>query len=245
MVLRVSILGALACIAFGASSVSLPGFLPPVSNQYAANADLTPSVNVDDAASCGARCVAYGPECISFNLCTSASGFECGISGWSMSYDAASGPCTYYRRILPRDDSPAPRAVQWAAELPPPGAVTLAPGGAIGGGFFRHADQYLRTRDPKDMLYWFAQRAGKSSGGQCFGWGGWIKGSETGNYLMGAGSFLQHVDDAALRASVEMVVAGIRSYQDPSTGWLWAVNETDLPTDNTVRLGARVVWCGA
>ena len=72
---------------------------------------------------------------------------------------------------------------------------------------------------------------GKTSG-QCFGWGGWIPGSEAGNFLMGAGSFLHHVEDAALRAAVEMVVAGIRSFQDPSTGWVWAFNESSLNEDN-------------
>lgn len=82
------------------------------------------------------------------------------------------------------------------------------------------------------MLHWFADRAGAPPVGQCFGWDGWIKGSATGNYLMGAGSFLQYVDDSALRASVEMVVAGIRQYQNTTSGWLWAFNETDIDADN-------------
>lgn len=215
------------------AGASVTGFLEPIVGGYAANADLVPAAPAADADACAARCVSYGPACISFNLCGSSPPFDCGIGGWGMEYNFVdASQCSYFRRIIPRDDSPAPRAVSFVASLPPPLAVTLANEGAIGGAFYRHADQYLRVRDPLDMLHWFAARANANPVGQCFGWDGWIKGSATGNYLMGAGSFLKHVDDAVLRASVETVVAGIRSYQNKSSGWIWAFNETDLDADN-------------
>ena len=45
---------------------------------------------------------------------------------------------------------------------------------------------------------------------------------------MGAGSALQWTEDAQLREGVESVVAGIRHFQDPSSGWLWAWDEQDM-----------------
>ena len=115
----------------------VPSFLPPRAGVYAANADLEPPSAAASAADCAQRCLAYGQDCISFNFC----GDECGIQGWGMGYDILPGSCDYYLRVMPRNDSPAQRAVPYAATLPPPGAVTLAPGGAIGGAFYRHAEQ--------------------------------------------------------------------------------------------------------
>lgn len=210
----------------------IPGFAPSVAGIYAANADLLPASNVSGAAECAARCVAT-PGCISFNLCGSA----CGVSGWSMAYDrAASAACSWTRRLSPRDDSPAPRAVAWAADTPAPGtgAVTLE-GGPLADAFDENTASYLRVRSPADMLFWFASRAGAAppAGAQCFGWGGWIKGSEAGNYLMGAGSALQWKEDAALRAGVAAVVAGVRGYQARGgDGYLWAANESEMLYDN-------------
>ena len=152
-----------------AGSPTIPGFLDEVVGVYAANADFLPPTTVGSAAECAARCLGLD-ECISFNICGSAAPFACGVSTWSMAYDEASAPqCSWYRRTLPRDDSPAPRTVAYTAALPPPGAVTLAPAGVIGGTFARHADQYLRVRDPLDMLHFFASRAGAATIGTCYG----------------------------------------------------------------------------
>lgn len=76
-------------------------------------------------------------------------------------------------------------------------------------------------------------RAGKTppANSTCFGWGGWIKGSETGNYLMGAGNYLAWADDPALRAGVQSVVDGISALRSP-TGWLWAFDESDIWANN-------------
>ena len=83
------------------------------------------------------------------------------------------------------------------------------------------------------MLYWFYMRAGKTppNGSQCFGWDGWIKGSATGNFMMGAGSYLTWARDDALQAGVQSVVDGIASLKSP-TGWLWAFDEADIDADN-------------
>ena len=83
------------------------------------------------------------------------------------------------------------------------------------------------------MLYFFYDRArvAPPPGAQCFGWDEWIKGSATGNYLMGAGSYLQNAQDATLAARVQQVVDGIGALQEPN-GWLWAFNESDIGSDN-------------
>jgi hypothetical protein len=106
-------------------------------------------------------------------------------------------------------------------------------GGPLNAAFINNIQNYLHVRDPLDMLHFFAQRAGAPPVGQCFGWGGWIEGSEAGNYMMGAGSALRwQPDDALLRANLATVVAGIQSYADPSDGYLWAFAESDIWMDN-------------
>ena len=123
-----------------AASAALPSFEPPVANMYAANADLVtrmyaanaqglplslclvPSlyaaITVASAEECAARCLAYGPDCVSFNLC----GLDCGISGWNISYvPAGTDSCMWYRRMIPRDDSPIKQAVPWLLAVPTAG----------------------------------------------------------------------------------------------------------------------------
>ena len=204
--------------------LSLCTYLPPLVGLYAADSDMFPPQSNHTLSSCSDWCTAT-PNCISFNLC----GDECGIQSWSMSYTPkASSGCSWYRRSIPRNDSPAPRAVPWVAALPAPQTVTLS-SGPIADAFVGNLVDYLKLRDPEDMLYWFAWRSGANiSNAQCFGWDGWIKGSATGNYLMGAGSYLQWAEDAELRAGVERVVGGIREYQDNETGWVWAWKESDM-----------------
>jgi hypothetical protein len=191
----------------------------------AATADMLPPRNATSAQDCADWCTAT-PGCISFNYCPPA----CGIQTWSPSYNPQAAPaCAWYRRSIPRNDAPAPRAIAWALDLPAPGTVSLQ-GGPIASAFTGNLNDYLLLRDPTDMLYWFNWRAtgNQTPPGQCFGWDGWIKGSATGNYLMGAGSALQWTESPALRASVAAVVAGIRQFQDPATGWLWAWKESDM-----------------
>jgi hypothetical protein len=62
------------------------------------------------------------------------------------------------------------------------------------------------------MLHWFAWRATgvEPNTSQCFGWDKWIKGSATGNYLMGAGSALQWTEEPALRALQLILISGAR-----------------------------------
>ena len=59
-----------------------------------------------------------------------------------------------------------------------------------------------------------------------------LQGSASGNFLMGAGSALQWTEDPLLRQNAETIVAGMKSYADPHTGWLWAFPESDIWADN-------------
>lgn len=224
-------LGALAAscaVVWGQSS--LDSFLAPVPNTYAANADIVPVESVPDAATCAAHCLSV-PGCISFNLCTNGTSFACGLSGWNMSFTAASGPCTWYRRIVPRNDTHITQAVQWKLQVPTSG-VTVT-GGPLHQTFRGNVDLYLNVRDPLDMLVFFAKRAGiVNPPGQCFGWDEWIKGSATGNFMMGAGNALRWAaNETQLMTNLQTVINGIQAYQAPD-GWLWAFNESDIITDN-------------
>jgi hypothetical protein len=123
------------------------------------------------------------------------------------------------------------QAVPWVLSVPSGGVVIT--GGPLADAFSGNVENYLRVRAPLDMLHFFGVRAGAPNPpGQCFGWDEWIKGSATGNYLMGAGSALRWLNDTALRAGVETVIAGISGYADPTTGWLFAFNESDIGKDN-------------
>lgn len=203
----------------------VPGFLPPVLGLFAEGADLYPVQSNQTLQGCATWCTSE-PSCISFNFCSES---ECGIQSWSPSYNPGTSPsCAWYRRILPRNDTPIAQAVPWVLGIPAPGTVALT-GGPMYGAFEGNIQDFIKLRDPMDMLYWYAARSGDPAPeGKCYGWGGWIKGSETGNYLMGAGSTLQWREDVELRAGVASVIAGIRKYQDMATGWLWAFNESDL-----------------
>jgi hypothetical protein len=116
----------------GSFAQNLPSFNAPVSNLYAANADLVTPVVVSNAEECATRCVNYGPSCISFNLC----GTECGISGWNVSYVPAAGPCSWYRRSVPRNDSSIAQAVPWLLSLPSSG-VNISGGPLLTGVLFK------------------------------------------------------------------------------------------------------------
>jgi hypothetical protein len=149
-----------------------------------------------------------------------------------MSYNSQTAPsCAWYRRSLPRNDSHVKQAVPWVLSVPTGGVVLT--GGPLADTFTGNVQNYLRVRDPLDMLHFFAQRFGSQQPvGDCYGWDEWIKGSATGNYLMGAGGALRWLEDAELRARVESVIAGIAQYADPTTGWLWAFDEKDIGSDN-------------
>lgn len=211
-------------------SQPLDSFLPPLVGSCALNADLIPVTQQPDIASCASLCLSTS-GCISFNACVNGTGIRCGASGYSMAYDVTSASeCSLYTRIQPRNDSPVTQSVQWNAHAPSFGSVTLS-SGLLGDSFTNHYQTYLLVRDPEDMLVFFAERANKPSNGKCFGWDMWIKGSATGNFLMGAGSYLQWAKDDTLRARVQSVVDGITSYQEPN-GWMFAFNESDIGTDN-------------
>jgi hypothetical protein len=142
-----------------ALSASTDGFLPPTAAEYIADADIAPVVAVAAAEECAARCLGT-PGCVSFNLCAqpaNATAFNCGVSGWSMSYVAAAAEtCQWYRRIVPRNDTAVRQAVPWLLTAPTSVAITAGP--LLNA--FETNIQYLHTRDPLDMLFFFAQRAG-------------------------------------------------------------------------------------
>ena len=213
---------------------AVAGFLPAVAGTIAADADLFPPSSVADAAACGALCASTA-GCISFNLCALSppqpGAVRCGVQGWSMSYVPQSAPdCAWYRRSVPRNDARIVQAVPWALQVPAAG-VTLA-AGPLSTGFAANV-AYLQSRDPLDMLFFFAERAGvPNPPGQCYGWGGWIRGSEAGNFLMGAGNAIRWTNDTLLRANAEAIVAGITEYAQPN-GWAWAFNESDITQDNS------------
>jgi len=215
---------------------AVPGYGAPVEGLYAASADLSPSTKAASAAACAARCGASA-GCVSFNLCGTAAPYDCGVSGYSIAYvPARDAPeCAWYRRLLPRNDTALAGglAVPWALE-PPASGVALT-GGPLAGAFANNVAQYLATRDPRDMLHFFAQRAGRPlANSTCYGWGGWIPGSEAGNFLMGAGSALRWLapgSQPALAAAVAAVVDGIADYASPN-GWAWAFNESQIGDDN-------------
>ena len=212
-----TILAAVAAIVGAAPSLHAPvdGFLPPIADMYAANADLVPPREVTDAADCAADCTTM-PDCVSFNLCTNGSALVCGVSGWSMAYvPTSASTCSWYRRVVPRNDAPISQAVPWQVHTPTRD-VDIA-SGPLHDAFTGNVDTYLRVRDPLDMLFFFAKRAGVTNPpGQCFGWDEWIKGSAAGNFLMGTGRSLQWVDDPLLRANAQTVVDGIKEYAEVS-----------------------------
>lgn len=240
MTLSVLVIAVAAAVAAGQPPPPAPavaGFLPAVSGVIAANADALPPADVADAAACAALCVAT-PGCVSFNLCaltagvsSTAAGVRCGVQAWNPAYAAAAAAsCVWYRRSLPRADARAAQAVPWALAVPAAG-VALAAGSPLATGFAGNL-AYLRSRDPLDMLYFFARRAGVAQPpGRCYGWGGWIPGSEAGNFLMGAGNAVRWTDDPLLRANTRQVVAGIANYSQPN-GWAWAFAEESIADDN-------------
>jgi hypothetical protein len=79
----------------------------------------------------------------------------------------------------------------------------------------------------------FAVRAGvQNPPGKCFGWGGWIPGSEAGAALMGMGNALRWTDNAPnLAANAAQILSGIANYSQPN-GWLFAFNESLISADN-------------
>lgn len=164
-----------AAVTVGCCGAPLDSFLAPVAGIFAADADMTSPSTVPDASACATICLA-APGCISFNLC----GSECGIQTWNLSYvPGSSATCSYYRRSIPRNDSAISQRVPWLLTVPP-GGVQLQSGALLTG--FEANLNYLRSRDPLDMIFFFAERAGVSNPpGKCYGWGGWIKGSEAGN----------------------------------------------------------------
>jgi hypothetical protein len=178
MFVLLALLAALLLARAGAQD-AVPGFLPARLDFIAANADMLPPRNASSLQDCASWCTST-PGCISFNLCSQ----RCGIQTWSMSYSPQAAPgCVYYRRALPRNDAPAPRAVPWALAVPAPGTVTLQ-GGPLADAFQGNLNDYLLLRDPADMLHWFAWRATgvEPNNSQCFGWDKWIKGSATGQW---------------------------------------------------------------
>lgn len=159
----------LATAAFAAppDAPPIPGFLAPRLSFYAANSALVPPFTVPNAAACAAACLANS-SCISVNICSQADGsLECGLSGWSMAYDpAASDTCVYYRRSIPRNDSHVSQAVPWVLSVPSGGVVIT--GGPFADTFNGNVENYLRVRDPQDMLHFFGVRAkAPSPPGQC------------------------------------------------------------------------------
>jgi hypothetical protein len=134
----------------------LPGFLPPRLNFFAANTELAPPTPVASTAACAASCLAT-PACISINVCAQADGsLECGLSGWSMAYDpAAASTCVYYRRSIPRNDTQHVQAVPWVLSVPSGGVVIT--GGPFADTFNGNLENYLRVRDPQDMLHFFGK----------------------------------------------------------------------------------------
>ena len=215
-------------IALSAAAAPLDAFLAPIADTYAANSDIVNVTQTPDAATCAAACL-LNPLCVSFNYC----GTSCGLSGFSMAYRPAAGPCALYTRIRPRNDTHILQAVPWAATSPPPMSVTLGAAGLLGAAYVEHHDTYLAVRSPLDMLFFFYDRAKKPApnGSFCFGWDDWIKSSAAGNFLMGAGSYLQWATDAQLQQNVQLVVDGIVELQEPD-GWIMAFNETDIDADN-------------
>ncbi len=225
----VTALVAAAALFAPAAADPLAAFQPPVAATFAANADLQTPIVVPDAATCATACLARD-DCISFNLCGAAGSFRCGVSGWNVSYvPAAAASCSWWRRTIPRNDTYIVQAVPWLL-APPTRGVSLN-AGPIADAFRGNVDLYLRVRDPLDMLHFFSLRAGAAPVGACFGWDEWIKGSATGNFLMGVGGALRWMDDAALSAAAATVVEGIAQYAMPD-GWLWAFNESDIGADN-------------
>ena len=153
-VLLASLLLSLLAVSSGAAP--LDAFLPPRPNLYAATSDLIPAAAAPDATACAQRCLDYGAACISFNLCTNGTSFACGIQGWSISYEHGASPtCSWYRRVIARDDALVGQAIPWQLVAPAPRSVTLL-SGPLHTAFENNVAHYLHVRDPADMLYFFA-----------------------------------------------------------------------------------------
>ncbi len=86
-------------------------------------------------------CVAFVRVCLRRADCA----WVCAASSW-------------YRRAIPRNDTGITQAVPWLLAVPS-GGVSIT-GGPLQGAFEGNIVNYLHLRDPLDMLYFFAVRAG-------------------------------------------------------------------------------------
>lgn len=157
----------------------------------------------------------------------------CALSTYSRTYayqnTSATGQ-TYYQRLQPRNDSPAPRAVPYKLLVPTSG-VTL--NGGVLGAASDAAVKYLLRYNVDDLLFNFRKRAGLPNPGKCWGWDchvDWIEGSPAGLFLMGAGGHLRWREIPELRAMMDALIDGIEECQEPD-GWLSAYTQAKMATD--------------
>jgi hypothetical protein len=207
---------ALPLLALLAAGAPLDAFLPPQQGTVALNADIVSPLNVSAIDDCATLCLAT-PGCIHINICQingAAPPFRCGVGGYSRTYVVeAASTCSYYQRLLPRNDSRIHQVVEWKLSVPT-GNVTLH-----GGPLLAAADagiDFLLTNFPvDDLLFNFRQRAGlpQPPGAHCIGWDctvNWVEGSLAAMFLMGAGGHLRWRENAALRAAMNELIEGAR-----------------------------------
>ena len=216
-------------------------FLAPLPG-YAANADLLDPFGTTTIEECLQACLNYsGPSygdlgCIHANICAqnSTSPWRCGIGGASRGYTLASAdPCHYYQRIRPRNDSRVAPAVSYKLDVP--SANVSLNGGILGALQDQALDYLLSTYTVDDLLFPFRARAGlpQPPGAHCIGWDcpvGWIEGSVSGLFLMGAGGHLKWKEDPQLRAMMDGLVDGIEQCTQ-ANGYLAAFPESALGND--------------
>ena len=97
----------------------------------------------------------------------------CALSGYSrtFSYVNETGTgLTYYQRLQPRNDAPAPRAIPYALN-PPTGGVALN-GGVLGAASDAAVKYLLNHYTVDNLLFNFRKRAGlpQPPGAKCMGW---------------------------------------------------------------------------
>jgi len=150
-------------------------FLPVQTGVYAANADLVPPFNVSSVDECLQACVSYASSnkytgCVHANVCGDTAPLRCGIGGYTRLYTIVNGSsCSYYQRIMPRNDSSIAPAVKYTLQVPTSN-VTLAPGSLLADAVATNV-AYLLSWSVDDILYNFRKRAGNPNPpGQCVGW---------------------------------------------------------------------------
>ena len=133
-------------------------FLPPVIGRVATGTQIGPTETVTTSEDCAARCLHLeqfeGQQVVSMNMCGEGAAKSCQCSGWGVEYHLQENRtgCLWYRRSLPRNETPVEARVTVLARVPDKG-VSLERTSLLSKAFVANIE-YLRLRADVDaMLY--------------------------------------------------------------------------------------------